>query len=148
MNRKMEILSGLIITSLMLLPAACGGGGGGGGQPTQTATAHPTQTGQPAQSKIMFLSDRWMELGEREVYVMEADGSDQKNITNDGHQYRDWAPMWSPDGSKIAFCSYRFLEYGIYVMNADGSQQIKIKTVSGENDTPTWSKDGSKIIFP
>ncbi len=54
-----------------------------------------------------------------DIYVMNADGSDQTNLTNS--QADDMLPVWSPDGTRIAFASDRDRNFDIYVMNADGS---------------------------
>ncbi len=53
--------------------------------------------------------------GNAEIYVMNADGSNQTRVTN--NKYGDWFPKWSPDGKKIAFIS----EEELYVINVDGS---------------------------
>ncbi len=47
--------------------------------------------GDQVGAKIAFASNR---DGNFEIYVMNADGSDQTNLTNDPEY--DWAPAWSP----------------------------------------------------
>ena len=71
--------------------------------------------------KIAFESNR---DGNEEIYVMNADGTNQTNLTNNAA--RDYVPAWSPDGSKIAFGSTRDGNDEIYVMNADGSGQVNL----------------------
>ena len=56
---------------------------------------------------------------------MNADGSDQKNLTNSPAW--DYNPAWSPDG-RITFIS----EGGIWIMNADGSNQRILIPVGAE----------------
>ena len=51
--------------------------------------------------------------------VMNADGSNQTNLTN--NPAYDGTMAWSPDSSRIAFVSNRDGNSEIYVMNADGS---------------------------
>ena len=65
----------LLGVCLALLLAACGDGEGGG----------------PAAGKIAFMSDR---DGNDEIYVMNADGSGQTNLTNNAAG--DYHPAWSP----------------------------------------------------
>ena len=91
----------LLAICLAALLAACGGDQGGaptrGPSPTATAerpTVGPTLTataGAPAAAKIAFESDR---DGNYEVYVMNADGSGQTNLTN--NPAMDASPTWSP----------------------------------------------------
>jgi Tol biopolymer transport system component len=54
-----------------------------------------------------------------EIYVMNADGTEPRRLTVD--EAVDQHPVWSPDGTMIAFHSLRDGPDGIYVMNADGS---------------------------
>ena len=83
---------------------------------------------------------------------MNADGSNQTNISND---QMDNYPSWSPDGSKIAFCSQRFsfnndifsTNIDLYVMNADGSNRTNITNNPESVNSPSWSPDGSQIAF-
>ena len=80
-----------------------------------------------------------------DIWVMDADGREQKEIiTGDNRE-----PAWSPDGRQIAFSRWRDDGNGnnIYVMNADGSD-IKQLTSNPESDgNPTWSPDGKQIAF-
>gem|GEM_PF-988875 len=57
------------------------------------------------------------------------------------------SPVWSPDGSKIAFDQGPYGDREIYVMNADGTGRTRLTTLPGEDGSPTWSPDGSKIAF-
>lgn len=89
------------------------------------------------QGRIAFVSDR---DGNREIYVTDACGRSQINLTN--HPSADMSPAWSPDGTKIAFVSDRQPQ-GIYIMTADGRNQRFLT----EGHDPAWLTDGSKIIF-
>src|SRR2546423_1155728 len=63
------------------------------------------QTGATqAWGKIAFASFR-DPGGGGDIYLMEADGSNQTRLTN--HTANDVGPVWSPDGSLIAFQSDR-----------------------------------------
>ena len=84
------------------------------------STPAPLDVQTPAWSpdgrKLAFVSRR---DGNSEIYVINADGSEQENLTQ--HPARDSHPSWSRDGRKLAFVSRRDGNSEIYVMNADGS---------------------------
>ena len=76
-------------------------------------TACPLGTGAPLFDKIAFIADR-------DIYVMNPDGTGQINLTN--NVAFDGGPAWSPDGTMIAFQTTRDgLGGDVYVMNADGT---------------------------
>lgn len=86
-----------------------------------------------------------------EIFVMNRDGSDPVNLTDD--PAFDGYPAWSPDGSKIAFASNRAGQtpgnFHLYVMNADGSEVVRVleNDAMVEDARPQWSPDGSKLLF-
>jgi len=80
-----------------------------------------------------------------EIFVMNADGSGQRRLTQD--RSNDTSPAWSPDGAKIAFVSHRAGDFQIYVMNADGRGQRVLAQNASADDAPTWSPDGKQIAF-
>ncbi|MDE0301387.1 MAG: hypothetical protein OXN17_22405 [Candidatus Poribacteria bacterium] len=98
---------------------------------------HASNTG-----RIVFTSYR---DGNFEIYVMDADGGNQENLTN--HPAYDYYPDWSPDGTKIAFASSRDGVRQIYRMDADGRNVIRLTDGPAGKSHPDWSPDGGKIAF-
>ena len=93
--------------------------------------------------QIVFTSRR---DGNNEIYVMDADGGNQENLTN--HPAYDGHPDWSPDGRKIAFVSGRNGGASqIHLMDVDGKNLIRLTDGPGEKSHPDWSPDGGKIAF-
>jgi TolB protein len=80
-----------------------------------------------------------------EVFVANADGSEEKNLSN--HMAFDGWPAWSPDGTRIAFSSNRRANYQIHIMNADGSGVRLLANTEGRATEPRWSPDGKTIYF-
>ena len=75
-------------------------------------------------------------------------------LQNAGWQnlFSDVGPAWSPDGSKIAFVKTTYYNQGsnwgvIWVMNADGSNMVKLTDDTEKLNSPAWSPDGNKIVF-
>lgn len=63
-----------------------------------------------------------------EIFALDIDDLKQINLTNDPAM--DGGAVWSPDGKKIAFISYRKNHWGLYTMNPDGSNQTYLTTVA------------------
>jgi Tol biopolymer transport system component len=85
--------------------------------------------------------------GANQLYVMNADGSDRRRLTEgEGNPGR---PAWSPDG-RLAFQSRRSGNSEIYVLNADGSgfaNPTNLTNHPADDLLATWSPDGGRLAF-
>jgi Tol biopolymer transport system component len=84
-----------------------------------------------------------------EVYTADADGNNQKRITNLGQA--NWAPAFMPDNKRIIFASNheykRGFPFNLYTMNADGGSVQKISRDNGFDAFPMFSYNGKKLVF-
>ena len=64
-----------------------------------------------------------------------------------GGDWNDEQPRWSPDGRRVAFKSNRSGSYNLYVMNADGSNVVRLTDHSLNDHDPTWLPDGESLVF-
>jgi len=84
---------------------------------------------------------------DREIFVMNADGSGLTNLTNTGIDVENEDPTWSPDGSQIAFGSDRDGDFEVYIMDAVTGDIIAQLTDNTADEFPTsWFANG-KIAF-
>lgn len=82
-----------------------------------------------------------------QIMVMDSDGTGKQNLSNSTDW--DYEPVWSPDGSRIAFTRYfeaTDMEE-VFIMNANGSGQTNITNFAGENEMPAWQGKGPKNYY-
>lgn len=133
--------------------------------PEQTPTARPTvqvtrvtkkDDGDntwpdisPDGQTIVFTSDRSM-LGEdgTDIYLIPLAGGTPTRLTQDGSEFTEAEPRWSPDGRQIVFAAAPKgkKEHDLYLMDAGGGNRRMIVT-GGNNIRPHWSPDGRFIVY-
>ena len=100
----------------------------------------------PTTPKILFSSTR---DGNREVYMMNPDGSEQVNLTQ--HPAHDISAVWSPTGDQILFVSDRQRKgvWDLYLMDPDGSNVRRVfkRKTKTDKTSPTWSPDGKRFAY-
>jgi Tol biopolymer transport system component len=80
-----------------------------------------------------------------DLYLMDGDGTHLRQLTHGVEAVVP--PVWSPDGSMIAFVCCLPGRHGIDVVDADGNDLRRIAEVPGEASPPTWSPDGRTVAF-
>jgi TolB protein len=97
----------------------------------------------PRGGQIAFLSN---ETGTRQVYVMNTDGSEVKQLTAVAGDIN--ALDWSPDGRNFVYNVETSTGETIFVMDRNGSNPHMLFHSDGLGYVnPTWSPDGTKIAF-
>jgi TolB protein len=86
-----------------------------------------------------------------EVWTMNADGSNKKQITNLGAA--SFAPFYTPDGKKIIFCTNYFAtdkskrNFDLALINIDGTGLERVTFNESFDGFPMFSPDGKKLAF-
>ena len=95
--------------------------------------------------QLAFRSDLFAE-GNWDIYLIDINGQNPRRLTVDPGD--DHYPVWSPEGSEIAFSSDRSGKSQIYVMDMIRNNKIRQLTdlpFSGQG--PVWAPDGDQIAF-
>jgi Tol biopolymer transport system component len=97
-----------------------------------------------------------------DIYVLDVEDLPQGTVSDKLtrltiHPDNDLAPTWSPDGTRLAFTHVEdtngngYLDGQdtgeIYMMNADGSNMIRLTDNLANEGGPAWSPDGTRIAF-
>lgn len=83
-----------------------------------------------------------LEVGS-DIFVIDAQNPKPRKLISGGA-----APAWSPDGSELAYCTWKGAGLGqLEVANADGTGRRQITNMKGGACYPDWSPDGTKIVF-
>lgn len=123
------------------------------GKPQQLSSArkatHSSPTFSPDGKKIAFVSDK---DGSPRIYVLDvpAAGTSAKDLKPTlltKYNKESTAPVWSPDGSKIAYCAKTNGVRQIWLYDFASNEERQLTQGSGNKENPTWAPDSLHIIF-
>ena len=98
-----------------------------------------------------LLSDQLIEPAKFQIWIMDADGRNKKQITN--NRYANFAPFYHPDNQRIIFCSSmnsqdpKRPDFNLWIINEDGSGLEQITYFDQFDGFPMFSSDGQKLVF-
>jgi TolB protein len=108
---------------------------------------HPT--GEELAGYRDLLSRGLVRPGRMELFIMNADGSNQRQITSLGGA--NFAPIFTPDGRQVIFSSNhrnpRSRNFDLYLVNLDGSGLEQVTTHGEFDGFPMFSPDGRKLVW-
>lgn len=102
----------------------------------------------PDQTKILYGVSYYsieQDKSNRELFVMNIDGSDKKQITHT--KQGEYNAIWHPDGKQIVFLSAESGSMQAYVMNADGTGRKQISDLKDDITSLGFSPDGKKVLY-
>ncbi len=110
--------------------------------------SHP-EAGEELDAYRRLLAQNMVRPSRMEIWVMDADGSNQRQVTDLGGA--NFAPFFHPDNQRIIFSSNhhnpRSRDFNLYMVNRDGSGLTQVTTHGEFDGFPMFSPDGSKLVF-
>jgi Tol biopolymer transport system component len=87
------------------------------------------------------------ESGNRDIWLMDVASGGLTRFTF--HPANDWFPVWSPDGSQIAYASDRSARSSVYrkAANGTGDEELLLSPDLGGSMADDWSRDGRFIVY-
>lgn len=85
-----------------------------------------------------------------DIYTMNPDGSEVRQLTNLGPDNGAFWESWSPDGKQIVFNEYRAPDFlgQLWIMNSDGSnQRLLLADTNFDDERPSFTRDGNSVVF-
>jgi TolB protein len=108
---------------------------------------HPTDTALTNYQEL--LRQGLVRPNRMEIWVMNADGSGQRQVTSLGGA--NFAPFFTPDGRHIIFSSNhrnpRSRNFDLYLVNLDGSGLEQVTTHGDFDGFPMFSPDGRQLVW-
>jgi Tol biopolymer transport system component len=109
---------------------------------------HPETPEQQAEYRGL-LARNLVRPSRMELWVMNADGSDQRRVTALGGA--NFAPFFTPDDRRIIFSSNhtnpRGRNFDLYLVNLDGTGLEPVTTYGDFDGFPMFSPDGTKLVW-
>jgi Tol biopolymer transport system component len=111
---------------------------------------HPKTEAEITRYKDRLANDL-IEPNNFEIWVMNADGSNKRQITKLGAA--SFAPYFTPDGKKIIFCTNHFAtdqrkrNFDLALINVDGTGLERVTFNETFDGFPMFSPDGKKLVF-
>ncbi|KPK55948.1 MAG: hypothetical protein AMS21_13085 [Gemmatimonas sp. SG8_38_2] len=110
---------------------------------------HP-ETAEAREDYLRLLADNAVRPSRMEIWVMDADGSNQRRVTDLGGA--NFAPFFHPDNERILFSSNheggpRSRNFDLFLVNLDGTGLTKVTTHQDFDGFPMFSPDGTKLVF-
>ncbi len=102
----------------------------------------------PDGKRIAFDTNYGDSVGANVIWVMNADGSDKKDISQ--HGIGEWRqPVWSRDGAAILHLRYLAGAFSseLFLMDTTGNNAVRLTFNAYTDRDPSWSADGSKIAW-
>jgi TolB protein len=111
--------------------------------------AHHPKTEKDIADYMGLLKENLIRPTALEIWVMKADGTNKRQITNNGKA--NFAPYFFPDGKRVIFASNvadpRGRDFDLYSINIDGTGLERITFNSTFDGFPMFSPDGKKLVF-
>ncbi|MDE0317496.1 MAG: hypothetical protein OXM61_21675 [Candidatus Poribacteria bacterium] len=103
----------------------------------------------PDGTQIAFERNLEKDIQKYQMFIMNADGTNQQQLTYNEQGNRNGDPTWSPDGRYLAFTSNRSGKTEIHVMDL---MDHTVKQLTGREEphragSPDWSPDGKEILY-
>jgi Tol biopolymer transport system component len=110
---------------------------------------HPQAAADVATYKDL-LAQRLVRPNKMDLWIMNADGSEQRQITHLGAA--SFGPSWTPDGRKIIFSSNHHTDpklgnFDLFLVNPDGTGLEQVTTAATFDGFPMFSPDGRKLVW-